>query len=256
MNRPRNGFAIFVVLLTVFSVSNARAGFMDGVKKIYVVDFTGDISKKWGQTLASACSTRLLTALKDSHVEVFTWLNLKQQLKVEQKKEILQCSEDQGCIEEVISGFGIAVKLFGHITRLSKDKFSVALSLMRRGKPMNKVFQVVNTGQDGLLSVVPGLALRVVGAAPARPRATGPEIHFSTLPPVPQVQEVEKLNNTQAQQGMDLGTVNVDALEAYDRALRLDKSNADPTKKAQAWRTLGQRYPIYANLASQRAVRW
>ena len=171
-------FRFFSVLLlcSLILTPRARAHMLDGVTKIYVVDFTGDIPKKWGPTLASMASARLLEALKTRKIQVFTWLNLKQQLKVEQRKEMLSCSEDKGCIDEVISGFGIAVKLFGHITKPGKDKYSVSLTLMKHAKPMNKLARAVNTTESGLLGVVPVLALQVVGVASVtnpQNRATG-----------------------------------------------------------------------------------
>ncbi len=56
--------------------------------------------------------------------------------------------------------------------------------------------------------------------------------------------------------GIDLSGADVDALERYDAATKLDKSDATPDKKAQSWRALAKSAPKFAALAEKRAADW
>ena len=226
-----------------------------GVEKIYVVDFEGDIPKKWGPTLASIVSDRLLHALADHQIQVFTRLNLAQQLKIEEQKRILQCKEDEGCIEELIDGFGISVKLFGHVTKLGKGKYNIALVLMKRGKPLNKVVRVVTATQDGLLDIVPVLALELVGRGQTISSGNkGAVFKFAQLQAIPKVRAVTSLETSVS--GLDFRNANIEELEAYDRMTKFDKGNADPRSKAEKWRKFAKKHPKYTALATKRANEW
>ncbi|MBM4388448.1 MAG: PEGA domain-containing protein, partial [Deltaproteobacteria bacterium] len=127
-----------LLLITAFAAvskpeerADAQVAQVKDIRKIYVVDLTGDISAKMGDILASEIRTAILKNLK---IEVFTYKNLSDQLKVEQQKEILRCESDQMCIEEVISGFGISAKLFGDCKKLPDGTFYVDISLTDKGK--------------------------------------------------------------------------------------------------------------------------
>lgn len=59
-----------------------------------------------------------------------------------------------------------------------------------------------------------------------------------------------------AASGFDLSKVDVDALEKYDAAVTLDKSDADPEEKIQSWRGLAEKAPAFKAAAQKRAAEW
>jgi len=56
--------------------------------------------------------------------------------------------------------------------------------------------------------------------------------------------------------GMDFGSLDVDALEKYDAAVKFEKGMSAPEEKAARWRKLGSDVKAYANVASKRAQEW
>jgi formylglycine-generating enzyme required for sulfatase activity len=80
------------------------------------------------------------------------------------------------------------------------------------------------------------------------------KFNVSALPAVPKAEEPKALG--QAASGLDLGSVDVDALEKYDAAVKFDKGEASAEDKAAAWRGLAKDAPKFADLAGKRAAQW
>jgi formylglycine-generating enzyme required for sulfatase activity len=59
-----------------------------------------------------------------------------------------------------------------------------------------------------------------------------------------------------AESRLNLDRVDVDALEAYDRTAKFEKTDAPPADKAAAWRKLAQDAPAFARTAGDRAEEW
>jgi hypothetical protein len=60
----------------------------------------------------------------------------------------------------------------------------------------------------------------------------------------------------QSASGLDLGSVDVDALEKYDAAVKFDKSEASAEDKAASWRGLAKEAPKFSDMAEKRAAQW
>ena len=82
----------------------------------------------------------------------------------------------------------------------------------------------------------------------------GLDFSVSNLPAVPRAQAPKALDS--AASGLDLGSVDVDALEKYDAASEFDKGEATPEEKSETWRTLAKEAPKFAALAEKRAAEW
>lgn len=82
----------------------------------------------------------------------------------------------------------------------------------------------------------------------------GRDFQVSDLPAVPIASAPKSLDAKAS--GLDFGNVDVDALEKYDKVVKLDKSDASPEEKASAWTELAVEAPIFAKLAAQRAGDW
>ena len=76
----------------------------------------------------------------------------------------------------------------------------------------------------------------------------------TNLPAVPIAEAPKELG--QAASGLDLASVDVDALEEYDGAVKFDKGPAEAAEKAEAWRQLAADAPKFADLAGKRAQEW
>jgi hypothetical protein len=90
-------------------------------------------------------------------------------------------------------------------------------------------------------------------AAPA-PRSGGFHISAANLPAMPKVAAPKALDA--AASGLNWADVDVDALEKYNAAMQLDKSDASPGEKAAAWRRLASDAPKFADAALKRAAVW
>lgn len=82
----------------------------------------------------------------------------------------------------------------------------------------------------------------------------GLDFSVSNLPAVPRAKAPKALDS--AAPGLDLGSVDVDALEKYDAASGFDTGEASPEEKAASWRTLSKEAPQFADLAEKRATEW
>lgn len=74
------------------------------------------------------------------------------------------------------------------------------------------------------------------------------------LPPVPDVPEPAPL--VAEVKGLKLDTVDIEALEAYDAAVKVDRGDGRPAAKAQVWRELAGKHPAYEAVATARAKAW
>lgn len=97
-----------------------------------------------------------------------------------------------------------------------------------------------------------GQLARSLPAAPAP--ASGSAFQFSSLPALPRSRAPETF--APAASNLDMGSVDVDSLEKYDAAVKLDKSGAAPEEKAAAWRKLAGKAPAFADRAEKRAKQW
>lgn len=129
-------------------------------RKVYVPDFTGDVPPKMAAVLASEVSTALFKA----GVQAFTETNLSDQLKQEKYKDFLNCEGDARCTEEIISGYGIADRLFGKVTRLGRE-WHMEITLAHKGAVVGKENTRVTCAEKELGAVAVALALRVLGLA-------------------------------------------------------------------------------------------
>ena len=83
---------------------------------------------------------------------------------------------------------------------------------------------------------------------------SGGGFQFSNLPVMPTADAPKELGL--AASGLDLGNVDVDALEKYDGAMKFEKGDADPEEKAFHWLQLAQDVPKFADMAKKRAAEW
>ncbi len=113
---------------------------------------------------------------------------------------------------------------------------------------MGKVGAVVgmSAGEKG-----PDLAAMAKATAGGSPDF---QVSASNLPAVPRAQAPKALGSAAA--GLDLGGVDVDALEKYDAVSEFDNGEAGPEEKAESWRTLALEVPEFAALAEKRAAEW
>ncbi len=93
----------------------------------------------------------------------------------------------------------------------------------------------------------PDLASIIVTARP------DDAFRISPLSVVPQVGAVAAF---QGRITGDFERMDVGALEAYDRVVRLDASDESPDAKANAWRELGRTTPQFRDVATARAQEW
>jgi len=82
----------------------------------------------------------------------------------------------------------------------------------------------------------------------------GRGFNVSALPAVPVVVAPERLD--QAVSGLDLGSVDVAALEMYDTIATYEKGDGLAAEKAVRWRQLAAAAPQFTEMALKRAVQW
>lgn len=75
-----------------------------------------------------------------------------------------------------------------------------------------------------------------------------------TAPPA--VPKADAPRALEASSGLDWKNVDIEALEQYNDAFKLDKSAAAPEDKAQAWTRLAHNQPKFAELGASRAKQW
>jgi formylglycine-generating enzyme required for sulfatase activity len=131
----------------------------DRANQVYVVAPTGDVDSKTAEAMAELISV----ALVREGLQAFTHGNLADQLKEEERKEILKCEEGSRCVEELISSFGFARRLFGKVSLQGDGEFLIVLTLMDKGRVKNKVAKNVECGDADLPSVAAALALETMG---------------------------------------------------------------------------------------------
>ena len=139
-------------------------------KKVFVPDGKGDVSDAVGAVIAS----EICGALVAHQIEALTYTNLKSQLGEEQKKELLGCTES-GCMDELITNFGIADRIFCQVTRLGKDDYHVELShfVKEKLRPGGKVLETVRCQEGNLPAVAARMALKLLGLASDTPVGAG-----------------------------------------------------------------------------------
>ena len=89
---------------------------------------------------------------------------------------------------------------------------------------------------------------------PSPPPAAGPSFQVTGLPAVPTMAGVTPFDPKST--GLDLGNLDVGALEKYDRATRMDKGTSTPEDKAKAWRDLADTASQFTPMATKRAEEW
>ncbi len=84
--------------------------------------------------------------------------------------------------------------------------------------------------------------------------SSGRGFQVTSLEAVPKPEAPKELNSGSS--GVDLGNVDVDALEKYDAAVQFEKDGNEPGDKAKTWRQLAKDAPKFAELAEKRALEW
>lgn len=82
----------------------------------------------------------------------------------------------------------------------------------------------------------------------------GRGFQVTDLPSVPVAQAPKGLAEVAA--GMDLGSVDVSALERYETAAEFEKGAGAAGEKARTWRELAKAAPAFADMAGKRAAQW
>jgi hypothetical protein len=134
--------------------------------KVYVVDFSGVLTKGMGEVLASKVSV----ALVEAGIEAYTYKNLADQLKQEEMKEILRCERDSKCVAELVSSFGLATRLFGDVKKVG-NRYYIELTLVKKDKVERKIEDELECHEEDLTAVVKRMGLEILGRAVA-PGAT------------------------------------------------------------------------------------
>jgi formylglycine-generating enzyme required for sulfatase activity len=83
---------------------------------------------------------------------------------------------------------------------------------------------------------------------------TGRGFQVTNLASVPVAEAPKELGR--AASGLDLGSVDVEALEKYDAAAHFEKGDGEAVEKARMWRELAKDAPKFADLAGKRAEQW
>ncbi|MBM4387389.1 MAG: SUMF1/EgtB/PvdO family nonheme iron enzyme, partial [Deltaproteobacteria bacterium] len=132
------------------------------IKKLYIAEATGSFKNPdMGDILASAIRSSLFSSLK---IEVFTYKNLSDHLKVEQVKEVLRCEKDTICIDEVITNFGISTRLFTDIKRPKEGVYFIDMSLSDKGKIIKTASRSYSCGDElCIIEKAQSLALELFG---------------------------------------------------------------------------------------------
>ena len=150
--------------------------------QVYVPNFTGDVGRKLGGVLASEASV----ALMEQGIQAFTFKNLSDQLRQEQYKEVLRCEADAGCVDEVVAGFGVANRVFGVITKLSRRKYHVELAWSEKGRFRAKVTLQREVSEDDLGPLVRKLVVELLDSVGA-----GSSLGVESPEPVPEARNPE-----------------------------------------------------------------
>ena len=127
--------------------------------KVYVPDFTGDVTAGLAEVMASEVST----ALSKRGIQALTNANLADQLNEEERKEALQCGIESSCIEEVVASFGYADRIFGRVRKLGRRDYHIELSYARKSRIVRKETEQVTCDARELAAVAAKMALVVAG---------------------------------------------------------------------------------------------
>jgi len=149
--------ALFAGLLVLAAVPGLGLA-QSRTTQVYVVNPTGGISAQTAEAMAELMSANLIGA----GVQAFTYRNLADQLQQEERKEILKCDEGSKCVDELVSSFGFARRLFGYVTKQGDDQWLVVFTLMDKSKVKNKVAETVSCGEKDLPGVAAEIALEVM----------------------------------------------------------------------------------------------
>ncbi|HAH05762.1 MAG TPA: hypothetical protein DCM05_04420 [Elusimicrobia bacterium] len=82
----------------------------------------------------------------------------------------------------------------------------------------------------------------------------GMDFQVTSLPDVPKAVAPKALD--MGASGVDLGSIDVEALGKYDEVFKFDKGEASAEDKASKWKGLAQAAPAYAGAARKRAAEW
>jgi formylglycine-generating enzyme required for sulfatase activity len=80
------------------------------------------------------------------------------------------------------------------------------------------------------------------------------DFQVTSLPELPKAEAPKAMDLRSS--GLDLGSIDVEALGKYDEAFRFDKGGAPAEDKAARWRALAEEAPAYAAVAEKRAEEW
>jgi len=100
-------------------------------QQVYIAPFGGDTDEREKRLLATTVQEVLVNL---AHANGTTKEDLEQLLQQEEHKERLECNTES-CIHEIIENFGIAIAVFGTVTRLSPEECVVDIKVFDRSEP-------------------------------------------------------------------------------------------------------------------------
>jgi TolB-like protein len=129
--------------------------------------------------------------------------------------------------------------------------------VVRFGGELRLVLRLHETREGRLLADTTARAPTVLGLEgpvmeAAREALGALAVRRRDLRPVPETREPAPLSDAQ----LSFAEVDVEALEAYDRAVRLDRGRGPAGGKAAAWREVAARAPRWRAFAESRAAAW
>ncbi len=136
--------------------------------------------------------------------------------------------------------------------------FVLSGEVVRFGGELRLVLRLHETREGRLLADATARAPSVLGlegpvVEAARAALSGLALRRRELPPPPVADDGPAPLSDAA---LSFAEVDIDALEAYDRAVRADRGRGSPAEKAAAWRTVGARAPKWKAFADGRAAAW
>jgi len=152
---------LFWTLCVIGPRGSTGASSQEPDRKVYVPNFTGDIGDKMGELIAA----KVRATLVERGIQAFTYRNLADQLKQEETKSKLRCDDETSCVEELVSSFGLAERVFGHVTRLESGEYSLDLTWMVKSKTKGSAVEVVTCAEGDLPQVAATMALQILGLA-------------------------------------------------------------------------------------------
>jgi hypothetical protein len=166
--------------------------------------------------------------------------------------------DSTSCYAEIGGALGAQKMVAGSVGRL-KDTHTLTLKLIDIQRVTDERMVARDCACEGgaLLRLAEEAARALVADADpaAPPAASSPAFAVSALrAPGPMSALAPAAAAPPA--GLEIGQVDVEALEAYDDALRFDEGDAPPRDKAARWRALTEKAPRFAERARARADEW